>query len=95
MGLGAGIGRPRNAAVLMGTYDPSPFTWQEFLRQWECACVDAWEAGQQEPAVTLPHNVFPLATGVFNTYTGTVVPIIRMSPFDWDTSRCACGAQPK
>lgn len=70
--------------------DPSPFTWQEFYRQWECACVDAWEAGRQEPTVTLPLNVFPHGTHVQNPITGKMVEITRVSPFSWDTSRCAC-----
>ena len=73
--------------------DPDPFTWAEFLRAWEVACVDAYEAGRQEPVVMLPYNVFPGVTGVVNPLTGNVVPVGRRSPFSWDTSRCStCGA---
>lgn len=70
----------------------TPFSWREFYRAWECACVDAWEADEQEPTATLPLNVFPDVTGVLNPLTGHVIPIVRVPPFAWDTSRCACSA---
>lgn len=71
--------------------DLAALSWEEFAREWECACVEAWEANQQEPTCTLPLNVFPHVSGIVNPCTGTLIPIFRMSPFGWDTSRCACG----
>lgn len=72
-------------------HDPDALTWQEFYRDWSCACVDAWEAGMQTPSVTLPLNMFPHVTAVQNPCTGVQVPINRTSPFNWDTSRCSKG----
>ena len=74
-----------------GVSDPDPFTWAEFFRAWESACVDAYEAGRQEPSVVLPYNVFPGVKSVQNPLTGNMIPIVRRSPFEWDTSRCSCG----
>lgn len=70
--------------------DPKPLSWAEFYRSWSCACVDAWEAGKQEPTVTLPLNVFPGLISMENPITGSHISITRISPFSWDTSRCQC-----
>lgn len=80
-----------NTDIVWGYHsDPKPLSWAEFLRAWECACVDAWDAGKQEPTVTLPFNVFPHLTSLNNACTGNYIPITRISPFSWDTSRCGC-----
>lgn len=66
--------------------DPEPLSWQEFYRDWSCACVEAWEEGQSRPSVTLPLNMFPHVTAVENPCTGEFVEIARRSPFTWTSA---------
>lgn len=73
---------------------PPDYTWNEFRRSFEAACLDAWEdfwrhpvprpaSLSPDPTITLPHSVFPYVTAMVNPATGTEIPITRISPFDW------------
>lgn len=37
----------------------------------------------RDPAITLPHSVFPFVRAMVNPMTGAEVPIVRISPFGW------------
>jgi hypothetical protein len=70
---------------------PADFTFAEFMRAVEIACVESWqscvrypESGRRRnPTIFLPHAVFPTLTWVTNPITGDQVPIKRLSMFDW------------
>lgn len=68
----------------LGTEIASLMTWDEFFAAWETTCRESWDAGHQEPTVTLPSYVFPHATAVANPVTGRLVTITRTSPFTWE-----------
>lgn len=89
-----GQGKERAVSIdrtLPARYEPTDYTWQEFQRAFAVACTDAFEEYSRhpdpklspDPAITLPHSVFPLVSAMVNPITGKIVPITRISPFNW------------
>lgn len=80
-----------DSALIYGYFDePQPFTMKNFLREWDIVCEDAYRHGQ-EPAVTLPVNVFPKITAVLNQLTGQPIPVTRVPMFFWPKVRAERG----
>lgn len=80
---------PDRDRPLSGRFVPKPYTWAEFEREWNIACIDAFEvdaASAFRMAAALPHQLFPHVTEIQNPATGQWVEIRRYS---WSAFRVA------
>jgi hypothetical protein len=60
--------------------EPTAYTFAEFKRSWDIACVDAWEAKPgSSPTITLPHWLLPNLAAVQNQINGEFIDVQRTS----------------